>query len=225
MTADETFSLFAGLNDEARAELARLATIVSLDRGALFFRQGGAADRCFYLLHGQVKLAQITADGKQVIPRLVQPRQMFGGVAAWSGTTYPVTAEAILPSRAYAWPGPLLFDFMQAHPTVLVAALRFVSQRLLDVQDRLCDWTLGSIDRRLAKRLLDLSATAASGLTREVQGLSRQDMAEMIGTTLYSVSRILQGWKADGLVEVGRRRVRILDRNALATIAGTSKDP
>lgn len=209
------FSLLDGLDGPARADLLDRATLVTVSAGEVVFHQGHPADACFVVVRGRVLLRQLNRAGEQVIHRWADEGQMFGGVAAWSGTVYPLSATASVAGELYRWPGPLLFDFMQAHPALLTAALQYVSRRLIETQNRLCEQTTLSMPQRLARRLLALSQGPLQGTTVSIEGLSRRDLAEMCGTTLYSVSRQLRRWQEQGWVEIGRRRIRVCDPEAL----------
>ncbi|CAM2010651.1 Crp/Fnr family transcriptional regulator [Acanthopleuribacter pedis] len=214
------FSLLDNLDEAARAEIIGGASEMSVSAGTAIFHQGEPADACYLVARGRVLLRQLNAAGEQVIHRWAVEGELFGGVAAWSGAAYPLSATANLDTRLYRWPGPGLFALMQAHPALLTHALRYVSRRLIEAQNRLCEQATLSMPARLARRLLALSEGPAPGTRVPIEGLSRRDLAEMCGTTLYSVSRQLRAWQEQGLLVCGRRHIRIIRSEALLRQAG-----
>lgn len=214
------FSLLTELDAAARAEMIAAATLVDYRAGSVIFHQGDAASSCYVVQRGRVVLRQLNQAGEQVIHRLVGDDAMFGGVAAWSGSTYPVSAAAGLDTRVYRWPGPVLFELMARRPALLLAALQYVSRRLIDSQNRLCELATLTMSQRLARRLLALSEGPTAAVSIAIEGLTRQELAEMCGTTLYSVSRQLRTWQAQGWLTCGRRAIHIRDRAALQAEAG-----
>lgn len=215
--------LFHDLDADALAVVARDARTVRIAANRTFFREGEPARTFFVVRRGRVKFTQISAEGHEVILRLIGPGEPFGGVAAFSDkATYPVTARAVEPGEAYAWDGPRVASLMRRFPTIAINAARMVADRLHELQRQHHQLMTDRVERRIARALLRL--TEHSG--RRVEGgveidfpLSRQDLAQMTGTTLFTVSRTLSGWEEDGLIRTGRRRVVILQPHRLVRIA------
>jgi CRP/FNR family transcriptional regulator, nitrogen oxide reductase regulator len=170
-----------------------------------------------------VKFTQISAEGHEVILRVIGTGEPFGGVAAFvENATYPVTARAVEPSEAYTWDGKRITSLMQRFPTIAINAARMIAERLHELQRQHRELMTERVERRIARALLRLAEHAG----RRVEGgveidfpLSRQDLAQMTGTTLFTVSRTLSGWEADGLIATGRRRVVVRQPHRLVRIA------
>ncbi len=214
--------LFQGLS------LAELTTIVQAARSrqveqeAFFFHQEDPATTFYVLIQGQVKLTQVTPEGHQVIVRFISPGEAFGIIAALSNIVYPVSAQAVGDCGTLAWDGPTIARLIERYPPLALNALRLVTGRFRELQDRYRELVTERVERRIARALLRL--TRQSG--RKVQEgvlidfpLSRQDLAEMTGTTLYTVSRILSKWDQQGIIEAGRERVLIRSPHGLVVIA------
>jgi CRP-like cAMP-binding protein len=215
-------ALFAGLDAAALDEVREAARVRRLDAGAFFFREGDAAAAFFVLQTGSVKLGQLTPEGHQVVLRLVGPGDTFGGIAAFAGSTYPVTAEAVTDASALEWPGPVMGALMERHPKLALNALRFVAARLHELQVQYRQLATERVERRIARALLRLVQQAGRRVEAGVLidlPLSREDLAQMTGTTLFTVSRIVSRFEADGLVETGRQRVVIRNPHALMAVA------
>lgn len=218
----QTVTLFTGLTAEQLADVVASAHRVTRDAGGQFFEQAAPAD-CFYVLTaGRVKITQVSAEGHQIVLRLVAPAEPFGGVAAFGGPVYPVTAEAIEASTAFGWDGPTMSRLLSRHAALAVNVLHFVASRLRDAQDRYRELATERVEQRVAHALLRLARDAGRTIDAGVlidMSLSREDLAEMTGTTLYTVSRLISSWEDRGLVEGGRQRIVIRRQQDLAAIA------
>jgi CRP/FNR family transcriptional regulator, nitrogen oxide reductase regulator len=215
--------LFRGLDEASLAVAAEGARLVRAAGGRTFFREGDPA-RLFYVLRrGRVKFTKISAEGHEVILRVIGPGEPFGGVAAFADTgTYPVTARALEACEAHAWDGARITALMHRFPAIAINAARMIAARLHDLQEQHGQLMTERVERRIARALLRLAQHAG----RRVEGgveidfpLSRQDLAQMTGTTLFTVSRTLSAWQHDGLISTGRRRVTVRQPHRLVRIA------
>jgi CRP-like cAMP-binding protein len=215
-------SLFAGLSTGVLDEVAQLAFPVSATAGKAFFRQGEPASRFYVLSHGSVRLTQVTTDGQQVIVRFISPGEGFGLVAALSPGPYPLTAETVADSSAYAWSGADYKQLMDAQPALAARSMQMLADRVREMQDKSRELATERVERRVARALLRLASQSG---VREGDSvvidlpLTRQDIAEMAGTTPYSASRILAAWAESGIVLAGRKRVEIRRPHQLVAIA------
>lgn len=187
-----------------------------------YFEQGGEATHFFLLVNGRLKVTQVTADGQQIIVRVVNPGDLFGFARALRRPDYPGTAIAAIESLALSWPTELWPQFIDRSPTVAVSALNTIGQRLEEAHTRIREMSTEEVERRVAHAVLRLSKQAGrpeSGGIRIDFPISRQDIAEMTGTTLHSVSRILSAWEDKGLVQGGRQKLLVKDVAGLTALA------
>jgi CRP-like cAMP-binding protein len=215
-------ALFQGLAEDTLARIAGLAHAKSLEPGQSFFTEGEPAEAFFVLTSGRVKLTQLTPEGHQVVLRLIGPGDAFGGVGAFGDPTYPISAEAVEPSIALAWTSTTMRHLLETEPTIAVNAVRFVAGRLHDLQQRYRQAMTERVERRVARALLRLVRDAGRRVDSGVEitfPVSRQDIAEMTGTTLYTVSRLLSAWEAQGIVLSGRQHIVLTKPHALVAIA------
>ncbi len=214
--------MFSALDDGALAEIRAAARVRTVEGGRVFFREDDPASAFFVLDSGSVKLTQLTAEGHQVVLRILGPGDAFGGVAAFGGATYPITAEAVIDASAMEWPGDVMARLMERHPRLALNALRFVAARLHELQVQYRQLATEKVDRRVARALLRLVQQAGrrveSGVLIDLP-LSRDDIAQMTGTTLYTVSRIISRLEGEGIVEAGRQRMVIRNPHGLLKVA------
>jgi CRP-like cAMP-binding protein len=214
--------LFRGLETGDVAAIAGAAQRRRVAKGGAFFHQGTPASALHVLTLGRAKLVQTTAEGHQVLVRIVGPGDMFGGVALLGDAAYPATAEALSASEAVAWSGDTLARLMDRFPKLAVNALRVLAGRLQEVQERYRELATERVERRVARAVLRLAGQMgrkeAGGIVIDIP-LSRQDLAELTGTTVYTVSRIVSGWQDRGVVQAGRTRLVIRQGHTLVAIA------
>lgn len=215
-------SLFEGLSPSELQTVLRAARRRQVGREAFFFQQGDPASLLYVLVEGRVRLTQVTPEGDQVILRYIAPGEMFGGIATLGETTYPVSAQAVDGCQALIWDGETVARLMERMPRLALNALRLMAGRIQELQDRIRELATERVERRVARALLRLVRQAGRKVENGVLidlPLSRQDLAEMTGTTLFTVSRIFSRWEEQGLVEVGREKVLIRSPHGLVRIA------
>ena len=224
-------TLFRGLAPADAAAVLEHARRVRVDRAALLFRQGGRASAMYLLVRGKIKLMQVNPDGKGVIVRIVGAGDVFGAIAVFGDTVYPVSAEAVQAGEALAWDGRAMARLLARYPAVALNAIRILVARVHELQDRLSELASERVEQRLAQavtRLIEKVGTKVEEGILVDMPLSRRDLAELAGTTLYTASRILSRWESQGVVAAGPRRVLVRDPHGLVSIServGASEPP
>lgn len=213
----------AGLEPNALEAIWRAGEIREAGQGERLFAQGEPAARFYVLLSGSVKLVQITKDGSEAIPGLIAPGEMFACVAATGAATYPTSAIAEEPSTAVGWTRARFESLMLRYPRLAENTRNAFGRRLQNARERVLEMSTKTSEQRIAAVLLRLARRrfdrpAEGAELRAPVTVSRQDVAAMSGTGLYTVSRTLQSWSRAGLVEVGRRQVAVIDPDGLTRI-------
>ncbi|OQA43416.1 MAG: Global nitrogen regulator [Chloroflexi bacterium ADurb.Bin325] len=215
-------ALFKGLGEAEWRAVVAAADRRRARAGAFFYHQGDAAAHYYMLLQGRARLIQVTPEGNQVILHLLSPGEAFGVAAAVLGGEFPASAEVIEDAEALVWGGAAMQRLMVEHPLLAINALRLVADRLHEIQNRYRELATERVARRIARTVLRLARQVgrrtAEGILIDLS-LSRQDLAEMTGTTLYTVSRTLTAWEQAGLVDAGRERLLIRKVHSLVMIA------
>lgn len=214
--------LFRDLEPAQLEGVFTAARQVKIGRGEYLFFQGDPADRLHLLLEGSLKLIQVTEDGKQVVMKYVSSGEVFTVLAVLEGVVYPASAEAVTDSLLLAWDRKTMTDLMSHHPSIALQVLKVVSRHVGEFQDRLRELSTERVERRLARALLRLASQTGRKIEQGILvdlPLSRQDLAEMTGTTLFTVSRTLSQWEAQGLVRASREKVVILNPHGLVSVA------
>ena len=213
--------LFQGVLQKDLTRLVQAAHRKRLSAGEFFFMQEDPAERMYVLLKGRVKLGQIGPDGQQVLIRVITPVTLFALVAMTTGHNYLVTAQAAEDSQALYWTRRELMDYVLQVPQMAVNAMSIMAEQLQEIQERFRQVTTERVERRLAHMLIRLAARSGKKVDQGILidlRLTRQDLAEMSGTTLYSASRMLSQWEKQELVIAGRERIIIRNPHGLARL-------
>jgi CRP/FNR family transcriptional regulator, nitrogen oxide reductase regulator len=213
---------FKNVAGDALEKVLAQARSQRFPKNAHVFEQGAEATSFFLLLHGRVRAYKVTAAGEQVVMRFVGPGEFFGVAPAMAILTYPANALAVVDSIVLAWPSAVWAGMAEENPALALSMMQTLGQQLQEAQTRIAEMSTLEVERRVANALLRL---AAQGARREDGGvafdfpISRQDIAEMTGTTLFTVSRIFANWEANGLLTTGRQKILIREPHKLAVLA------
>jgi len=211
----------AELTAEERERMAASAGIHTAAAREILFRQGEAATAFFFLTDGRVKLTQVSPEGQELVVRFIAPGQIFAAIALLPDRTYPVTAQAAMTSRMLQWRGPGLLELTRAVPRLMQVAGEAMADHMEEVTGRLREVSTERVAQRLSRTLLRLAEQIGQSTEEGVLldlPLTRQDLAEMTGTTLYTVSRLLSRWEVEGLVSTGRERVVLCNLQRLTAL-------
>lgn len=222
-------SLLTGLPPFSQLERAQIRAILDqaaskrYDHETAIFHEGQEADRFFLLLDGYLRVVRTTPEGEQIIALHISPGQLFGIAPALQRDTYPATAVATTESLALSWPVRLWEEFIQSYPSFATETYKTLGARLGEMQTRITELATQAVERRVAAALLRLASQSG----RKVEGgveiafpITRQNISEMTGTTLHTVSRLLSAWEKTGIVKSARKRIVVTDPHRLLLLSG-----
>ena len=214
--------LFRDLKPQELEQVLAHAWERSVSDGAFIFMEDDPATHTYFILAGRVKLSQVTPDGQQVLLGYIGAGREFGIVATLEEVVYPVSAQATGDCRLLVWKQEELAVLMVAVPRIAYNAMLIMARQIKYFQSRIRELATRRVERRLARTLLRLAQQSgrkvANGVLIDL-ALTRQDLAEMSGTTLFSASRILKKWESQGLVSSKREQLVIRATHGLAAIA------
>lgn len=212
---------FEGIEDNALQALIDQATARHYKKGVTIFAQEAKAD-CFYiLLDGYVRVVKLTPDGDQFIARYIPSGELFGIAPAIGQTVYPANAVAAVDCVALSWPTPLWQSVVEKHPGFATNTYATVGKRLAETRDLMVEMATAKVEFRVANAVVKLATQSGrqveDGLLIDFP-ISRQDISDMTGTTLHTVSRLLSRWEDQGLVQCGRQKIVVTDLQALSSL-------
>ncbi|MGQ9490975.1 MAG: Crp/Fnr family transcriptional regulator [Anaerolineae bacterium] len=208
--------LFRDLSERDRMELDRMTTITSVPRGRVFYQPEDVSEVLFLIKEGRVQLYRISPEGKKLVIATLGPGTIFGEMALLGQQMHNTFAEALDDCLILVMSRADLERLILNKPSVGLRMLEITGRRLSDAEARLQDMAFKGIPARLASLLLRL---AAERNTTDILGLTHQDLAETIGTYRETATQVLNELKAQGLIEIGRKRITILDPERLARVA------
>ncbi len=214
--------LFAPLEAEHLQKLADNAEIRSLKRGEFLFHQDGERESFCLVLAGVMRLVQVTEAGKSITMHTAVAGEPLAILYALIGEPFSGSAEAVEDSEIIVLPTPLVWELIATHPVVTHNILKMVAGRLREAHNRIRELSTEDAEHRIARavlRLLDKVGTTKinGGIDLDMR-LTRQDLAEMSGTTLETVSRTLKAWERLGIVQCHREKLTVLQRAELSRI-------
>ena len=214
--------LFAGLSKADLDAILSEARSVRVAKNTAVFEQGEEAHSFFVMLHGHVRASKTTPAGEQIVVRYVATGETFGVAKAIGLQHYPATAIAVDDSIILAWPSGIWPRLVERFPALAANTLQTVGARLQETHTRVVEISTEQVEKRIAHALLRLVNQSGRKVDHGVEidfPISRQDIAQMTGTTLHTVSRTLSAWESKGLVESSRQKIVVREPHKLFVLA------
>lgn len=215
--------VFQNATEDELKLILKNSIIRSIEENEFFFFQGDTAQYLYILLTGQAKLMQSNTNGQQVNLRTLHPWQMFGALGAVRAeSTYPATAQALEDSSALAIESGFLHKMLETSPHIAFDLMTLMTSYIQEIQARYRELATEKVEQRVANALIRLAGQSGVKSNKEAGielSFSRQDVAEMTGTTLYTISRLFSEWERQGLIKTGREKIQISKPHGLVRIA------
>jgi len=217
-------ALFRRLSPDDRQRLAAVAALRDFDKGFMLFQEGDGSDSLYTVVTSRVKVFKTTSRGTDVILEIFGPGDPVGAVAAYESRPYPASAMALEPTRCLLIPSRAFFSLLETYPTMVRGLLVGLTHRLVELTNRLTELSGGRIEGRLARFFLklgqDMGQKRPDG-TFIPLALTRQELADMIGTTIETSIRIMSRWGKEDVVRTEKDGFLIVDRAALEAVSMT----
>lgn len=210
--------LFQSLFPDDRRRLAAVAALKSYEKGDRVFSEGDPSDFLFTIVSGRVKVVKLIPGGREVILEIFGAGDPLGAVVAYEGRPYPATAIATERALCLLVGRVAFFELVAQHPSFVRGYLVGLAQRIMELTRRIPEVAGGRVDARLAHLFLKLAdrmgRPGAEG-TFIPMALSRQELADLTGTTIETSIRIMSRWGKDGIVKTEKDGFVVQDREAL----------
>ena len=213
---------FASLSPVQIRAILDLAQARRFDAGAHVFDEGAVADRFFLLLDGHIRVIRLTPEGEQVIALHIPSGQLFGIAPALGHSHYPATAVAAADCVVLCWPAALWHGFVQKYDGFGPGSARVIGNRVSEMSTRIVEMATQAVEQRIANAVLRLINQNGHKTAEGIEiafPITRQDLSDMCGTTLHTVSRLLSAWERDGVVKSERRHIVVTDPHRLVVIS------
>lgn len=214
-------TIFRRLSLEDRGRLAGVSRVREFAKADVIFSEGDPPDFFHTILSGRVKVFKMTPAGKDIILEIFGPGDPVGAVAVYETRPYPASAVALEDTVCLLIPRAAFFSLLEQHPTLVRGLLLGLTHRLVELTNRLTELTGVRVEARFARLFLKL----AQDLGRAGEGgifiplpLSRQELADMTGTTIETSIRIMSRWGKDNTVRTERDGFTVVDKAMLQSL-------
>ena len=208
--------LFARLGEEAIARIAALCVRRQLSAGEVLFVKGDEGDALYGIRRGQIRIATGTESGKRLTLNVLGPGDLLGEIALLDGRLRTADAIAAEPSELFMVRRQDFLRLLEREPGIAVHLIELLCERVRWVSERMEETALLPLEVRLARRIRTLADDFGTDLH-----ISQEELGILLGVTRESINRQLQQWRREGLVELGRSRIRLLDPERLAVLGGS----
>jgi CRP-like cAMP-binding protein len=211
----ELSQLFAAIPPSQLAEILSAGHTTTFSRKQAIFFAGEKIQRVIMLTEGSIKITQIDEYGSTVILRLAGPGEVVGELGGARLGAHLTAAEARISCKALVWDVATFEALSERFPTLQRNAMRIMAKCLHELETRFCEVSTKRVAQRLALELARLLPQVGQKVGEEVEiNLSREELAQMTATTLFTVSRQLSIWEQQGIVSL--RRLGVVIRNPLS---------
>jgi len=215
-------SLYRRLSAEDRVRIAAVMSVRQYAKGDVIFREGDPSDLFYTVASGRVKIVKALPNGREVLLETFGTGDPFGAVAAYDGRPFPASAIAMEETSALLLPRQTFFSLLEHHPTLVRGLLSGLTHRLVELTARLGELSGGRVETRLARlilKLADVNGRAEGNGVFIPLALSRQELADMTGTTIESCIRVMSRWGKEEVVRTERNGFTLINRAALEEAA------
>ncbi len=214
---------FRSLTPPQIREVLDAAQTARYDAGQTVFTEGMPVERFFLLLDGHIRVQRSTAQGDQIILLHIAPGQLFGIGVALGHKAYPATALAADDCVVLAWPNRLWPEFIARYDGFATQTYSVVGDRLNDMHAVIVEMATKQVEQRIAAALLRLITQMGRKVTNGIEidfPITRQNISDMTGSTLHTVSRLLSAWEKDGIVASERKKITVTAPHRLVLLSG-----
>jgi len=214
--------VFRKLAPQDLRTIAQAAAVRRYEKGQVIFEQASAADAFYTIASGRVKIFRMLPTGKDLILEIFGPGDPLGAIAAYDGRPFPASAVALEDTICVVIPRPVFFTLLEQHPSLVRGLMLGMTVRLVELTNRLAQMSGTRIEPRFARLFLKLAAEMGRkerGGTFIPLALSRQELADVTGTTIETSIRIMSRWNKEDVVRTEKDGFIVIAREVLETAA------
>jgi len=204
--------IFSLLKESEIKRISALFEQIEFKNNETIFLEGDPSEKFYIVAEGNVKVLKHTMMGKDIILEIMSPGDVFGGVAVLDKKPYPASAQAMESTTAIRISRQNLLKIMEEYPILKLEIVRYFSDKLRDAHEMLKNIATERVEKRIASLLLKLSEKVGidEGGYRKIDfPLTRQEIAEMVGTTVETCIRTMSKLQKQGMVKSSDGRISI----------------
>ena len=214
--------MFRRVSPGDRQHVLEVARVQHFARGAPIFQEGDPAETFLAIIEGRVKVFKSTPAGKEIILEIFGKGDPLGATAVYESRNLPASAIALEDTECLAIGRTDFFALLERHPAIVRALLAGITMRLIELTKRLAELTSGRVDARIARLLLKLASQIGKtdrGGTFIAMPLTRQELADLTGTTVETAIRTMSQWQKEDVVRTEKDGFVILNQGILESAA------
>ena len=212
--------LFHGIPRQELKEIECRLAMTTCEKGRVFFMPSETPDVLFVLKEGRVQLYRLSPEGKKFIIDVLEPGTVFGEMSVIGQGLQNTFAEAVEPCVLCVMSRQDVEMLLREHPSISRHLLEIVGRRAMELEQRVAELSFLDVTRRVASLLWRMYEKSGS-----VKGYSHQDIADLVGTYRETVTQTLNQLKQQGLIDIQRKEIRILDPAGLRELATSAEEP
>ncbi len=218
----KTIPLFSNLKDEHFKKILQLVQHLDFGKGSYIFNEGDPGNGFYIVEQGKVKIFKLSFEGREHILHIYGPGKPFGEVPVFEGNNFPASAMAMTSSKIMFIPRDRFVKLISDTPGLAMNMLGMLSLRLRDFTTQIENLSLKEVPARLASYILTLSQEY-NDASRIVLPISKAQLANLIGTTPETISRILKKMTDNSYIKVEGRAITLKNYDGLVDLSDSGR--
>lgn len=210
--------VFSDLSDEDLEQISSVTIERNLRKGTIIFMEGDKGEAFYFIKSGKVKVYKTTPDGRELIFAILSEGDVFAEVALFNDVNYPAGTEVLEDACIGMIRNEDLEKLIINNSEIALHIIKVFSKKLYSSQQKVKELALGDTYTRTAQTIIKLAQSNGVQTSEGIEfqlNLSRQDLANLIGTARETVSRALSQFKKEGSIHIDRRKIIIKDMKKL----------
>ncbi|HOM42299.1 MAG TPA: Crp/Fnr family transcriptional regulator [Bacillota bacterium] len=211
-------SIFSELEDEFLEKIYKISRVRKYEKGRIIFMEGEPGEAFFYIKSGLVKVSKLSRDGREHILHVLNEGHVFAEVTLFSNTEYPATAEVLEEAEIGIIKNEDLEKVIKENPDLSLQLIKYLNKRLVEAHMKIRNLALYDTYERTAQALVklaeDYGRKSSKGVNLDIS-ISRQELANLVGTTRETVIRALTAFKKEHLIGIEKNTITIFDLEKL----------
>jgi CRP/FNR family transcriptional regulator, cyclic AMP receptor protein len=210
--------LFHDLTQQELERIEEIAIARHVIKRTAIFTEGSEKESVYFIQDGLVKTFKTDENGHEQIVSFLKARDMFPHTGFFNQQPYPATAEAIIGSNLIAIPVRQFERLMMSSPGIAIKLMRVMGDKIRELQEKLQVLSGQNVKHKALAFLLQLADQHGEAQEHKITinlPMTHQEFANSIGTTRETINRMLSQLKEDGLLEIDRNRIVIMDLEGL----------
>ncbi|MGB7606167.1 MAG: Crp/Fnr family transcriptional regulator [Lutisporaceae bacterium] len=205
-------NIFTQLGEEFLQKIDSISIIRAYAKGRIIFMEGEPGEAFFYIKSGLVKIYKVSSEGREHILHILNEGHVFAEVTLFANTTYPATAEVLEDAQIGIIKNSDLEKLIAENPMLSLELIKYLNNRLVEAQNKVRNLALYDTFGRTAQALVKLAEEHGKKTNQGIEldlGISRQELAEIVGTTRETVIRVLAAFKKEKSIELEKSNIII----------------